>query len=581
MCHCKSLSSRGRHALHAQASAGSNPFLKFSDPARGARRSDNGSASRRAFQRRDLHLSTGDRHLSTVSNALRVLQVRDDQGDMVSSADVLPGRWPWLTGRPARALLLLALTGALLTPATAPASGLTSGSWFGPEPIMGSMKDLVGGSGQSGLTAISCPSTSFCVAMGTAVPAKEPKTRYAVAVTYNGSSKSWSAPADLAGVEEPVAVSCSSASFCLSTTNKAQSVTYNRSSWSAPTSLPSSAGEAESVSCTSATHCVAVADDTGHSESVTGSGALTYNGSSWSAATAIDNESLLYSVSCASASFCAAVGGGPEELANALIYNGSSWSAPHTVDSRGVTVTSVSCPSVSFCAAVDWNGDALTYNGHSWSAPVHVASAAPADEVAAVSCASPWFCMAVGEAKGDQGDALTYNGRSWSAPRIVGHGGGFTAVSCPSATFCVAVDNGGNAFVYYVVTAPHVVYERSSSLRMSPRSVHAGGQVHVSGSIARTGGRLICPVGGQVELFSPAFAPSSHEFAGVPTAYAKFARNGSFSARATIPAHRHPGVYVVHGRCEGGNLLVWANLRVLSARLGSRRRAPVGRRPRH
>jgi hypothetical protein len=42
------------------------------------------------------------------------------------------------------------------------------------------------------------------------------------------------------------------------------------------------------------------------------------------------------------------------------------------------------------------------------------------------------------------GDALAWDGRSWSAPVAVDpQGGGLTAVSCPSAWSCVAVDFDG------------------------------------------------------------------------------------------------------------------------------------------
>jgi hypothetical protein len=86
--------------------------------------------------------------------------------------------------------------------------------------------------------------------------------------------------------------------------------------------------------------------------------ALTYNGSSWSAPTNIDGTNALLSVSCASSSFCVTV----DEKGNALTYNGSSWSAPTDIDGTRF-LSSVSCPSSSFCVAVDSYNDALTYSG--------------------------------------------------------------------------------------------------------------------------------------------------------------------------------------------------------------------------
>ena len=65
------------------------------------------------------------------------------------------------------------------------------------------------------------------------------------------------------------------------------------------------------------------------------------------------------SVSCPSATFCAAVDG----VGNALIYNGSSWSSPSDIDAIMSTLRSVSCPSTTFCVAVDPVGNVFTYNG--------------------------------------------------------------------------------------------------------------------------------------------------------------------------------------------------------------------------
>ena len=81
---------------------------------------------------------------------------------------------------------------------------------------------------------------------------------------------------------------------------------------------------------------------------------------SWSSAHNVDSTNKLSSVSCPTASFCAAV----DQQGNTLTYNGTSWSAPTNVDSS--PMDSVSCPTPSFCTALDFSGRALTYNG-GWS----------------------------------------------------------------------------------------------------------------------------------------------------------------------------------------------------------------------
>ena len=77
-----------------------------------------------------------------------------------------------------------------------------------------------------------------------------------------------------------------------------------------------------------------------------------------------------------------------------------------------------------------------------WSNPTLVDSPFSA---AAVSCTSASFCVAVDA----NGDATTFDGTSWSAlTAIDSHPGGLSSVSCSSATFCVAVDVDGNAQTY-------------------------------------------------------------------------------------------------------------------------------------
>ena len=47
------------------------------------------------------------------------------------------------------------------------------------------------------------------------------------------------------------------------------------------------------------------------------------------------------------------------------------------------------------------------------------------------------------------GSVLTYNGATWSSPVSVDSGaGGLIAVSCPSTTFCEAIDPLGTAFKF-------------------------------------------------------------------------------------------------------------------------------------
>ena len=155
---------------------------------------------------------------------------------------------------------------------------------------------------------------------------------------------------------------------------------------------------------------------------------LTYDGSTWSSPDNISGGHDLSSVSCATASYCAAVS---DENGNVLIYDGSSWSSQHNVDSSGGGVDSISCPTASFCVAVDDSGNALTYNGASWSSANRI-------------------------------DMGTY---------------GLQSVSCPTATFCAAVSP-SEAYTYPSVPATTLTVVTSvTSTPVVGQSVSIGVQV--------------------------------------------------------------------------------------------------------
>ena len=367
---------------------------------------------------------------------------------------------------------VLGLVTLLLTlVALAPSTALASGVWSAPTNVVG------GGS----LTSVSCSSATFCVTLG--------DVGFYVhnALTYNGTS--WSAPTNVGGSRFVLtSVSCSSPTFCAAIgangPGVSDALTYNGRSWSAPTDINTGGGSYNYltlISCSSATFCVAVGDikaDVGGYLTGDTEYARTYNGTLWSAPTDINSTSNdsggPTSVSCSSPTFCVAV------LVDgyALTYNGMSWTAPTHIDANPGTcgmscmvvgLDSVSCPSATFCVAVDSNGNALTYNGTSWSAPTNIDASGKLDSV---SCSSATFCVAVDE----NGNALTYNGTSWSAPTHIG--GGLTSVSCPSATFCVAVGSSADhAHAISLTYTTAAAGEASASVKIEKFKVTASSLV--------------------------------------------------------------------------------------------------------
>ena len=183
------------------------------------------------------------------------------------------------------------------------------------------------------IDALSCVSSSFCVAVDTS----------GYAAKYNGST--WTAT-DIDSTRSIDTVSCASSSFCVAAGASGYVTVYNGSTWSTPTDADSTR-TIQAVSCPTSSLCVAV-DTSGY--------ATTYNGSSWSTATDIDGSHALEALSCVSSSFCEA----SDNAGSVLTYNGSSWSNAQDVDATR-TVSSVSCTSSTFCAAVDSSGYATMY----------------------------------------------------------------------------------------------------------------------------------------------------------------------------------------------------------------------------
>jgi hypothetical protein len=310
---------------------------------------------------------------------------------------------------------------------------------------------------------VSCSSISFCLAADAT----------GNAWTFDGTT--WSATGSVStGDESVTALSCVSPTFCMAGVGAQESV-FNGSTWSAPL-LVASDDDIESVSCPSDTFCMAV----------TKSGtAYRYTSSGWDSGYAFDTPYQAVSVSCASAAFCVAVG----VAGQAVIYSNGTWSAPSTLNNE-TPMDAVSCvPGTSFCMALS-DGSYFTTDGTTWtlganfdpgnpsvlscvsatdcmvtdgrdvfvvnaSATTWTTAQAPGGPLHgfpySISCPTATFCLAVDWS----GAYLVYNGKTWSSPKSVSTlADAVDSVSCLSATFCMAVDAsdrnglGGNVFVF-------------------------------------------------------------------------------------------------------------------------------------
>ena len=181
--------------------------------------------------------------------------------------------------------------------------------------------------------------------------------------------------------------------------------------------------------------------------------AIRWNGRAWLAmpTPSRGHHSQLDGVSCAAATSCLAVGT-PAEA-----WTGTRWSiVPRPLAGP---LDSVSCPVVGRCQAagslpIRTGPVAARWNGRSWQAE-RVPRPTPVPQtlkLAAVSCATARFCMAVGDASRgakampspayrDTTLAERWNGSRWQiipAPSPT-HASVFSGVSCPAPAVCVAV----------------------------------------------------------------------------------------------------------------------------------------------
>lgn len=274
------------------------------------------------------------------------------------------------------------------------------------------------------LLSVSCPTSGFCAAVDNAGDA----------VLFQHGN--WGAPAGINGTAVLSSVSCLSSASCVAVSLNGSAFVYSGGSWSSTGDIDSGNGIA-TVSCPSSTFCMA-GDNAGN--------VLTYDGHSWSVPNAVDSNATISAVSCTSSSFCVAV----DNLGNALVYSDGSWTSNRDIDGS-TPLNAVSCASASFCMATDATGNALQFDGTNWSNPSSVDAG---NSINSVSCPVTGFCAAVAGVGNDQGgDALTYSGGAWSPPARIDTTG-LDGVSCASASFCVAVDDGGQAFTYPASNQP-------------------------------------------------------------------------------------------------------------------------------
>jgi hypothetical protein len=300
---------------------------------------------------------------------------------------------------------------------------------------------------------------------GTGTASASPITGAGVTVSWDGAA--WSEPSvyfpgpstgPVVAPELPT-ITCTAGPSCTIVDGSGHLSTGDGTNWSAPAPLPAAPPAAStpnpadpgpghagsrtaSISCSSPTFCAVVAN-TGQ--------ALSRRDGAWLAPQAFAEPAQavpLYQngrigIDCLSRVFCTAVIG-----SSVLDWNGTAWSQePVPWTTTTVTgPTALACPTTRLCAIVA-GPDLWVRNGTAgWAS---AGTIDPGGVLDAISCPTASFCLAADTA----GKVLAWDGSTWSAPRqvvptAVQYTGPGTSLSCPTARFCMVINGDGDYATY-------------------------------------------------------------------------------------------------------------------------------------
>jgi hypothetical protein len=331
------------------------------------------------------------------------------------------------------------------------ASATTTSTWTTPEneleaPSVPTPGGAVEGSGA--FNAVTCPASSVCVAVG------GDSNLSGIAATSDDDGGTWTASMVPTGLPEMKSVSCSSSDHCVAVGNGVAIVSNDGGvTWSA-NSIPTDNTALLGVSCANGTStCVAVGAVPNDGGPLNGA-IITSNdgGDSWSVPTATFPLGAIGGVSCASSSFCVAVG------AQILVTDdgGATWTQQFIDGAVGVLRT-VSCGSPTTCVAIGANPVGAdqkaqagfeiqsTDGGAKWST---ISLPTGSWVVNALSCSDDSNCVLSGPSLSQSTAPLwrsTDGGSTWSATTLPLAVSAIGSLSCVTASLCVYVGLAGSS----------------------------------------------------------------------------------------------------------------------------------------
>jgi hypothetical protein len=212
------------------------------------------------------------------------------------------------------------------------------------------------------------------------------------------------------------------------------------------------------VTCVDTTDCIAVGSPSGSEIGL----AEQWDGTTWTALKTPNGTGNLESVSCTSATSCVAVGESLNDLqvASPLIYswNGTKWTTEASAGTSlpNLGLTGVSCTSPARCLAVGYAIDRLgspeafseIWNGSTWAAE-SIPTPRGGAEPEGVQCSSAIACVTVG-ARSHGAFAEGWDGAAWTVQKTAtpvgaGTSAAFEGVTCAHSVSCTAVGSYSNS----------------------------------------------------------------------------------------------------------------------------------------
>ena len=238
-----------------------------------------------------------------------------------------------------------------------------------------------GPAGAAPSEAVSCPESSLCTLADGQVEEGIGGNMY-YATSLGGTWNEAFSPTY--GV---LAISCPTTSFCVATQEHLGDIRYSTKPASPEwTALSIGAGAMNAVDCISPSFC-AVVDGSGHVH-VANTEAKIQEAAGWRS-TDIDETKALHGVACTSRASCFAVDGEGNVLDLTIDSGGGATVSKHDIDGTN-DLTAITCTEGFMCVAVDSNGNVFmsSNDGATWNEQLALGS-----DLTSVSCASISLCV--------------------------------------------------------------------------------------------------------------------------------------------------------------------------------------------